>query len=937
VSKKAITLERSLTLVIAITSFVALMQAYVAFVIYDQFTIRSDLTRKLSLMAEVTAGNTAGALYFSDEDGLNDSLALLSAYPPIRYAAIVRNDKVLAEYHIAGSDKQAVVSAANPRVLPEVNVEGYNYVELSRDIYQKDGVEKLGYVYIYADLAEARERFVRFTLISASILIVALLAGLMLARRVIPIISQPILNLVSLTASRSRQKNYTPDNTPTRISELKDLAVGIGDMLNDIQQREGALRNSEQRLSLALKGSGEGMWDWNIASRMTYFDKRCCGVLGLEQEEVDMKDSVWRQRIHPDDVKKAKHAFIRTLKGSTMSCDVEYRVQSEEGWTWLHLRGSVMAWDDQGRPLRMTGTMLDVTERKRTEEQLELYATAFNNSSDAVIILDRSFQILAVNQAYTHITHYDSAEVVGSGEQFLRSDNNPANFQQVLMRRVAKRGQWRGESWDSRKGGEVYPQELAVNGVYNIKNELTHYIAVFSDITERKKTEEELRFMANYDTLTKLPNRGMFQGGLLRAMQNAKRNSEQLALLFIDLDKFKQVNDVLGHDAGDELLQQVAVRLKNTVRDADMVARLAGDEFTIILENINSDREAEIVAKKILLAFETGFMVKGHDAGVGASVGISLFPHDATETEALMQCADTAMYFAKSLGRNNLKFYSPGMNSESDSRSKLERELRAAFNRRELDIYYQPKVDVLSRHVVGFEALLRWDHPELGWVDPAEFISIAEDSGLIKPIGEWVLRQSARQLKVWHALGHKHLHMAVNVSAKQFQLADFPLEVAIILREEDVNPQDIELELTESLIMDNPDKVILMLHVLKNLGVRLSVDDFGTGYSSLSYLHRFPIDTLKVDRAFVSEMDDGEDGATIAATIINMAHNLNLKVVAEGVESLAQFELLSALRCEMIQGYYFSRPLPAGEVELLLEQSFDELVTREMSISDCTV
>ena len=935
-SKKAITLERSLTLVIAITSFVALLQAYIAFVIYDQYTIRTDLTNKLSLLAEVTAGNTAGALYFSDGDGLNNSLGLLSAYPPIRYAAVMRNDEVIAEYRINDLDNPREAVQANPRVLAEVNVEGYSYIELSRDIYHSDGVEKLGYVYIYADLGEARERFVRFTLISGSILIVALLAGLLLARRVIPIINRPILNLLSLTASQSRQKDYTPDTTPTRISELKELAVGIGDMLNEIQQRERALRNSEQRLSLALKGSGEGMWDWNITSRMTYFDKRCCGVLGLEQEEIDMKDSVWRKLIHPEDVKSAKRAFILTLKGSTISCDVEYRVQNDEGWTWLHLRGSVMEWDDTGRPVRMTGTMLDVTERKRTEEQLELYATAFNNSSDAVVILDRSFNILAVNQTYTQITHYTSDDVVGSNEQFLCSENNPTNFQQILMRRVAKRGQWSGESWDTRKGGEVFPQDLAVNGVYDVKNELTHYIAVFSDITERKKTEEELRFMANYDTLTKLPNRGMFQGSLLRAMQNAKRNSEQLGLLFIDLDKFKQVNDVLGHDAGDELLQQVAERLKNTVRDADMVARLAGDEFTIILENIHSDREAEIVAKKILMAFETGFLVKGHDTGVGASVGISLFPHDATETEALLQCADTAMYFAKSLGRNNLKFYSPGMNTESDSRSKLERELRAAFNRRELDVYYQPKVNVVTREVVGFEALLRWEHSELGWVSPTEFISVAEDSGLIKPIGEWVLRQSARQLKIWHALGYKHLHMAVNVSAKQFQLADFPLEVAIILREEGVDPKHIELELTESLIMDNPDKVILMLHVLKNLGVHLSVDDFGTGYSSLSYLHRFPIDTLKVDRTFVSEMDNGEDGATIAATIINMAHNLNLSVVAEGVESHSQFELLSALDCEMIQGYYFSRPLPARDVEILLERSFDEIVSAHAPSDECT-
>ncbi len=923
--KKAITLERSLTLVIAITSCVALLQAYIAFVIYDQYSFRQDLTRQLGILAKVSAGNSGGALYFSDEGGLNESLGLLSSYRHIHYAAIVTSTgEIFTEYRVKPDEPDQITSFANPRELSEVKVSGNDYIELSEEIYQNG--EKIGYLYLYADMGGAKERLVQFTLIGGTILVLALLAGLMLTRRIIPVISRPILNLVTLTGSRSRQQDYSPANNPTRISELKALAVGVGDMLSDIQQRETALRNSEQRLSLALKGSGEGMWDWNIAARTTYFDKRCCGVLGLDQEEVDMQDSVWRTRIHLDDVKNAKQAFIKTLKGQTMSCDVEYRVRNEGGWTWLHLRGSVMAWDERGRPVRMTGTMLDVTERKRTEEQLALYATAFNNSSDAVVILDQKFNILAVNNTYTDITQFSSEDVLGRNDVFLNSENNPANFQQVLMRRVEKRGKWSGESWDTRKSGEVFPQELAINGVLNKKQKLTHYIAVFSDITERKKTEEELRFMANYDTLTKLPNRGMFQGGLLRALQAAKRNTEQLALLFIDLDKFKQVNDVLGHDAGDDLLRQVAKRLKSTVRDADLVARLAGDEFTIILENIHSDREAEIVAKKILMSFEAGFTVKGNDAGVGASVGIALFPHDATETEELMHCADTAMYHAKSLGRNNLKFYSPGMNTESDNRTKLERELRSAFNRRELEIYYQPKVDVISRQVVGFEALLRWQHPDLGWVSPAEFISVAEDTGLIKPVGEWVLRQSARQLKAWHAAGHDSLSMAVNVSAKQFQLADFPLEVAIILKEEQVEARFLELELTESLIMDDPDKVILMLHVLKNLGVSLSVDDFGTGYSSLSYLHRFPIDTLKVDRAFVSEMDDGDDGATIAATIINMAHNLNLNVIAEGVETKSQFDLLSSLRCEQIQGYYFSKAIPAREVELLLERDFDEVV-----------
>lgn|GEM_PF-1622820 len=922
---KPLSLARSLTLVMAITSAIALLQAYLAFVYYDQHSFYERYRQELTRLAEVTAANSIDGVIAEDASGIRRALALVKASPHIHYAAVLDAQlRPLAEFR-QGSLSQT----PQPRVIEGGLLEEDSLMELSRPIYKAPGIggvvvaeadTVIGHVYIAADLEEGQARFFRFTWIGFSILVVALLASLLIARRLIPSISGPISRLVSLTETLSRDINAPATVSPTSIKELRTLNQGIVALMKEIQQREKDLRKSEQRLSLALKGSGEGMWDWNIPARSTYFDQSCCEVLGIREKEVEILDKVWNSRIHPDDVNMSKRAFIKTLKGQTRNCDLEYRVANKQndGWAWVHLRGSVVDWDSFGRPLRMTGTMADVTDRKRIEDEVKLYAAVFDNTRDAVVILDGDFYVLAVNRAFTEISGYEAEEVVGTNHLFLQSEKNPVNFKRLLRKRIAEVGEWDGEAWDCRKNGEHYPQELALNGIADKHGQFVRYVGVFSDITERKKAEEELRYMANYDTLTELPNRGMFQGTLNRALQNAKRQRQKLALLFVDLDKFKSVNDNLGHDAGDELLRQVAKRLRETVRDADVVARLAGDEFTIILENINSDREAELVAKKTLQAFEKGFVVKGQDTGVGASIGIAFYPDDARETESLMQCADMAMYFAKSLGRNNLKFYSPDMNTAADERSRLEGELRQAFNRQELEVFYQPKVDAKTLAIVGFEALLRWRHDTLGWISPADFIAVAEDSGLIKPIGDWVLREACRQLKQLHAAGFGHIHMAINVSAKQFQLTDFPVEVATIFYEEVVDPRFIELELTESLIMEQPEKVILMLRVLKNLGVSLSVDDFGTGYSSLSYLRQFPIDTLKVDRSFVSEIGEREDGIAIAAAIISMAHNLNLNVVAEGVETEKQLQRLRQLNCEQVQGYLIGKPVPAHKLEILL-------------------
>ena len=426
--------------------------------------------------------------------------------------------------------------------------------------------------------------------------------------------------------------------------------------------------------------------------------------------------------------------------------------------------------------------------------------------------------------------------------------------------------------------------------------------------------EKNLKHQINYDPLTKLPNRMMFLGRLEQAIHMAKRRKTLMAVLFVDLDQFKQINDTLGHKTGDAILQEVAQLLQTCVRDTDTVARLAGDEFTIILEGIQENRNAEFVAKQILSAFSAKVKTNDQEIVIGASIGISVYPHDAEHGETLLHHADTAMYFAKKRGRNTFKFYNPSINAEAERRNRIESDLQIAIEKNEIQLYYQPKIEMDGSTIVGFEALLRWDHPELGWISPLEFVSIAEASQLIKSLGEWVLRQACRQVLEWHNHGYTTLSVAVNVSARQFHLSDFALDVARILLEEGVSSECIELELTESLVMDLPEKVILMLHTLKNIGVKLSIDDFGTGYSSLSYLQRFPIDTLKIDRSFINEIGESRGGNAITLAIISLAHTLDLQVIAEGVETDEQLEFLRQHHCEQIQGYYISRPLPATDV-----------------------
>jgi len=549
---------------------------------------------------------------------------------------------------------------------------------------------------------------------------------------------------------------------------------------------------------------------------------------------------------------------------------------------------------------------------------LQLAAKVFERSVEGIMITDRDNNIISVNRAFSEITGFAAHEVIGENPRILGSGRHDRAFYLDMWRDLTEVGHWQGELWNRRKNGEIFPQWMTISVDRDANGKIVHYISGFVDISQQKYDEERIERLAYYDPLTDLPNRVLLRDRLTRVLAAAQRNSRLAALLMLDLDRFKNINDSLGHSVGDAVLQAVAERLRSCVREADTVARLGGDEYIVVMADMGDAQDVATAAKKILEAFSLPVIAGGKELGVTLSIGISVFPLDGTDEQTLMKNADSAVYSAKQAGRNTYQFYTPDMNASTLETLMIENALRRALERQEFRLFFQPQVDLRSGKIIGAEALIRWMHPERGLVPPCSFISIAEDSGLILPIGEWVLLEACRNLKSWHDAGHTSLTVAINLSAVQFRQENLSERIEAIGRETGVDLQYIELELTESMIMHNADATIACMHAMKALNVQLSIDDFGTGYSSLSYLKRFPIDKLKIDRSFVADITENPADLAISNVIIDLSHNLNLRAIAEGVETEGQLNLLRANGCDEIQGFHFSKPVPADEFMAML-------------------
>ncbi|WP_230369293.1 putative bifunctional diguanylate cyclase/phosphodiesterase [Paludibacterium denitrificans] len=485
-----------------------------------------------------------------------------------------------------------------------------------------------------------------------------------------------------------------------------------------------------------------------------------------------------------------------------------------------------------------------------------------------------------------------------------------------------EQGSWQGEVWNRRKNGEIYPEWLAINAVRNLLGEVTHYVAIFSDLTERKAADERIQFLAHFDVLTNLPNRAHMHDRVDLAIQNANRDGQRLALLLLDLDRFKTVNESLGHSAGDTLLQVAADRIKSVLGPGETLARQGGDEFIILLPVISDPSEAAIAAEKIRDAFVDSIDLHNHVLTITSSIGISVYPDDGRDFETLVRNADAAMYHAKSSGRNSYKFYTADLNARARETLAVESQLRFALERSEFVLHYQPQVEMATGRILGAEALIRWQHPALGLLGPARFISVAEERGFIVQVGNWVIREACRQLAEWQREGLPKLSLAINLSALQFRQQDLSEVLQRSLTSNGLAGNVLDIEVTESVIMDDVSSTIQTIDAIKSMGLQLSIDDFGTGYSSLSYLKRFKADKLKIDRSFVQDIPNDSDDTAISKAIINMAKNLNMKVVAEGVETLEQWQFLREQGCDQVQGYLLAKPLPAEDfVKLLLNET----------------
>ncbi len=709
-------------------------------------------------------------------------------------------------------------------------------------------------------------------------------------------------------------------NLPTQldIATIEQFAYFAGIAI-ERKQAEAMLQEREKRLLAIIENEPECIKIVDADGNLVEMNP--AGLAMLEADSLDELSGLPVQDvIAPEYRLDFARMHKRVIAGESVQMEFEV-IGLKGGRRWLETHAVPMQEQD-GKIVHLAVTR-DISESKRAEQYLRVAATVFE-SQEGMIVTDANNVILRVNNAFATITGYSAEDAVGKTPSLLNSGRQTPEFYAAMWASINNRGAWEGEIWNRRKNGEIYPEHLAITAVKDTNGAVTNYVATLTDITMSKAASEEIRNLAFYDPLTTLPNRRLLLDRLKQALASSARSGQRGALLFLDLDHFKTLNDTSGHDIGDLLLQQVAERLTTCVRAGDTVARIGGDEFVVLLEELNKQgteaaAQTEAIGNKILKSLNQPYKLISHEYHCTLSIGATLFNGHQFQMEELLKQADIAMYETKSSGRNALRFFDPMMQEAINNRANIERELRNAIAEQQFQLYYQIQVDTAG-HPLGAEALIRWQHPERGIVSPFYFISLAEETGLIVPIGQWVLETACAQLKLWQrSAATKHLTLSVNVSAQQFRQTDFVVQVASAIKKYDINPMLLKLELTESMLVDNVDNTIATINALKHIDIRFSLDDFGTGYSSLQYLKRLPLYQLKIDQSFVRDIADDLSDQAIVRTIIAMAHTLNLNVIAEGVETEEQRQLLMANGCNTYQGYLFSKPVPIDEFEALLK------------------
>jgi diguanylate cyclase (GGDEF)-like protein/PAS domain S-box-containing protein len=688
--------------------------------------------------------------------------------------------------------------------------------------------------------------------------------------------------------------------------------------ITEQRRAEAALRESEARLKEAQRIAHVGSWELDLVSDRLAWSDEICRIFEIDPQRFSPSYEAFLDAVHPDDRESVNRAYTESVK-NRVPYDITHRLQMPDGRIkYVHER-CVNYYSEQGAPLRSTGTVQDITGRKRGEEMVARLGRVLDSSSNEIYVFDAAtLRFVQVNEGARRNLGYSMEQLAELTPFDIKPEYTRETFEaQLAPLRYRETEVLTFETVLRRKDGSRYPVEVRMQ-LFHAENPPV-FVAVITDITDRMEAREQLQFLAHHDALTNLPNRALFLERLDHALTRARWTKRPLAVLFLDLDRFKNINDTLGHDIGDSTLRVAAKRLTNCVREGDTVARFGGDEFTVLLEDLANSDDVPSVAQKILEALSRPFDVEGREFVVTTSIGISLYPSDGDDSLKLLRNADTAMYRAKEQGRNKYQFYSSEMSAKALEKFMLESSLRYALERQEFLLYYQPQVNLATGKVTGVEALLRWQHPELGLVSPTQFIPVAEETGLMKFIDEWVLRTACAQGQAWRSAGLPPLTMIVNLSGRTFNEPRMMETVSQALANSCFAPGMLELEITESVLMHNAQATVEMLEQLNRMGLKLAVDDFGTGYSSLSYLKRFPIHTLKIDQSFVRDVTSEADDASLVTAIIAMGHALQLNVIAEGVETPEQLDFLRRHGCDGIQGYLFSRPLPAEEITRLLQ------------------
>jgi len=742
-------------------------------------------------------------------------------------------------------------------------------------------------------------------------------------------------NLEATVLKRTRELNKLNKLLEAEISHQRHITDSLKSLLYyiDLSSKDDFYIRCTEALSMCFKAK------YSLIGIFENEEKKSIKTLGFWANGVQANNFTYELKDTPcADVLDSKMEFISSNAAKIYSNDLvlsEMGIESYFGAPLIDTSGEaigiLVVMDTQPSYIDSALKALMGLFSKRVSfelqtrvstEELELAASVFNESLEAIFICDVNNHVIRVNPEFTKVTGYSFAEVKGKDPRFWKSGQHSKDFYVSLWEGLTSKGFWQGELINKRKNGEYFVSRQIIKAVKDDNDKILQFIGMFSDITEKKQIEEQIYQLAHHDLVTQLPNRVSFHRLANDAIKNAEKNSHQIAIMFIDLDNFKLINDTSGHPVGDELLVQVANRLNALLLPQHVISRFGGDEFTVLLNDIEVFEKVGIIAKSILEILREPFVLSSCELTISASIGISIYPENGVDVSTLLSCSDNAMYRAKSNGRDSFEFYTEQMKLDAQERMLLERELRLALKDHQFILHYQPQIDINTNKIIGVEALIRWQHPSIGLIPPDKFIPIAESTGLIVQIGDWVIKEACKQLRLWKNNGVDHLTMAINLSARQLFQSDLFKTIEQVILKEQVDASKLEFEITESMMMMNIEEIIATLHKLRSLGVQLSIDDFGTGYSSLSYLKRFPLNKLKIDKSFVDGLPDDADDLAIVQSIIAIAHTLKLTVIAEGVENLAQLNLLKEYKCNEFQGYLYSCPLPAND----LKQYFNKAI-----------